>query len=132
MLEDLAFLGRRCANSPAAASLFGFISGKTALQAGITLPSRSCNTRGAGNIEFNAVIKPCCGFHSLEGGSDRAGQLCSARLSYQCFPASKARGASALATVWMELDGFLRSLLGLELSSQKPMGLVQLKGHEPG
>jgi len=121
MLEASTFLGR-CANSPAAASPFGFVSGKSALQAGITLLSRSCATRGAWNIEFNAIIKPCGGFHSLEGGSGCAGRLCAARLSHQHFPASKAWGASDPAMVWMELGGFLRSLLGSELSSQKPMG----------
>lgn len=129
MLEATTFLGRRCANSPAAASPFGFVSGRSALQAGITLLSRSCATRGAGNAEFNAVVKPCCGFRSPEGGSDRAGRLCSARLSYRRFPASKTWGASDPAVVWMELGGFLMSLLGSELSSQEP--LVQLKGREP-
>lgn len=132
MPEAPTFLGRKCANSPTAASPFGLVSGKSALQAGITLLSRSCVTRGAGNIEFNAIIKPRCGFHSLKGGRDRAGRLCSARRSYWHFPASKAWGASDPGMGWMELGGFLSSLLGSELSSRKPMDLAQLKGREPG
>lgn len=105
------------AKTPPAASPFRFVCGKSALQAEITLLSRSCTPRGAGTIEFNAIIKPCCGFHSLEGGSDHAGQLCSA----------KPWDASGPVTVWMELGGFLKSLWDWSFLLRSPwLGAVSL------
>lgn len=70
MLEALTFLGRRCKN-PTAASPFGFVCGKSTLQAEITLLSRSCTPRGAGIIEFDATIKPCCGWEQEKISEDQ-------------------------------------------------------------
>lgn len=51
----------RRGKNPVAASPFGFVRGKSALQAEITLLSGSCTARGAGNIELHAITKPAVG-----------------------------------------------------------------------
>lgn len=61
----------RRGKNPVAASPFGFVRGKSALQAEITLLSGSCTARGAGNIEFNAITKPCCGWEQIRRKSQR-------------------------------------------------------------